>query len=311
MRLVVKKDDVIVNELQFANGPIHLGRDTGCEVFLSDRMVSRKHAVISFDPKQEKWVIEDQGSTNKTCLNGKAVEKSEIAAGDIVRIAMFTIEINLADDTIADEPINLDDTLTKTAYDMETAGVESGDSHVEPVRSPRDPETIIRRVDIEQGSDIRLPAKRARDFVLATEAICRANVLDEVLGALLNIVVSQFAPLNVWCALRNTPSGAMMCHGGRHRGGGGVEFGDIQLKEKITEAIEKNWFLLFPRVPHQRGQDEDDKLNSAMIGPIVGQSGCFGVLYIDNAMDNEHYTPGDLDYLMLLAVHTAVVVENF
>jgi hypothetical protein len=34
-------------------------------------------------------------------------------------------------------------------------------------------------------------------------------------------------------------------------------------------------------------------------------------LYVDNAMDHEHYSLSDLDYLMLLAIHTAAIVENF
>jgi hypothetical protein len=40
-------------------------------------------------------------------------------------------------------------------------------------------------------------------------------------------------------------------------------------------------------------------------------SGCCGVLYVDNSIDQDYYGLSDLDYLMLLAIHTAAVVENF
>jgi hypothetical protein len=40
-------------------------------------------------------------------------------------------------------------------------------------------------------------------------------------------------------------------------------------------------------------------------------TGCFGVLYVDNAMDHEQYNLSDLDYLMLLAISTAAILENF
>ena len=41
-----------------------------------------------------------------------------------------------------------------------------------------------------------------------------------------------------------------------------------------------------------------------MIAAIIRSAGCFGVLYVDNAMADDHYSLSDLDYLMLLAMHT-------
>jgi hypothetical protein len=43
----------------------------------------------------------------------------------------------------------------------------------------------------------------------------------------------------------------------------------------------------------------------------MGAAGCFGVIYIDNDKDQEPYSLSDLDYLMLLAIHTAAILENF
>ena len=54
-----------------------------------------------------------------------------------------------------------------------------------------------------------------------------------------------------------------------------------------------------------------NRIRSAMIAPIVDPTGCFGVLYIDNSMDHGHYDLSDLDYLMLVAIHTAAIIENF
>jgi len=48
-----------------------------------------------------------------------------------------------------------------------------------------------------------------------------------------------------------------------------------------------------------------------LIAPLITTSGCFGVLYVDNAMDHESYSQADLDYLMLLAIHTATIIKNF
>jgi GAF domain-containing protein len=102
------------------------------------------------------------------------------------------------------------------------------------------------------------------------------------------------------------PEGPMTFHAGMNSDGGTLELGGIKLHKKITHAIENQEFLLFPRVTSQ-----DGKAYSAMIAPIIDPSGCFGVLYLDNAGEKRYYTLSDLDYLMLLTIHTAAIVENF
>jgi len=92
------------------------------------------------------------------------------------------------------------------------------------------------------------------------------------------------------------------------RGSEAVQLEQIKLNEKITEAVEQGQFLLFPRLGFELGEE---RIRSALIAPVTGQAGCFGVIYIDNDVAHEQYTLSDLDYLMLLAVHTASILENF
>jgi GAF domain-containing protein len=125
---------------------------------------------------------------------------------------------------------------------------------------------------------------------------------------LLDILSKQFNAYRCWCALRNLPEGQMTSHAGRRSDGREVELKDMQVKEKITEAIDKGQFVLLPRISIQRNQE---KIRSAIIAPILDPSGCFGVLYVDNTIDNQSYNLSDLDYLMLIAIHTAAIVENF
>ncbi|MBW8000935.1 MAG: FHA domain-containing protein [Planctomycetes bacterium] len=295
MRLVVEQDGNVIHEFQFANGPVNIGRHADSQVFLSDRTVSRHHAVI-YSTAAGKWMVEDLDSANKTFLNDKEIHKSEIKSGDEIRITNFNIKINLEDDTIVDKPINLEDTLT--------TAVRSPDE----TSSPLEARMIIRRIEPGHSPDINMPIKRARDFSAATEAICKTNSLDEMLKVLLNIIQRQFSAYHIWCALRNQPSGDMSCHAGKKRGGGKVVFDKIKLKDKITQAVDKKQLLLFPRIPPGR---EKEPIRSAMIAPIIGSGGCFGVVYLDNDMSHEHYTLNDLDYLIMLVIHTSVILENF
>ncbi len=286
MRLLVKQGGRTAGEFRFTKGPIHIGRHTDSQILLPDQKVSRQHAVI-FDTQDGKWMVKDLDSANKTYLNDKAIHEAKVKTGDHLRIADFAIEIDLGDKAGSARRLDLEDTLT-TAF--------------------REPQTIVRRLDAEHAPDIRLPAKRAKDFIQATEAICQVNGPDEMLKALLKITITHFAAYRTWCALRNEPAGPMTCHAGKSREGQKVQLSDLELNEKITKSVEKGEFLLLPQVPQQK---QREKINSAMIAPIVGASGCFGVLYVDNDTSHEQYSLSDLDYLMLLAIHTAAILENF
>jgi hypothetical protein len=291
MRLIVKKDGQTVNDFRFERGPVYIGRHEHSQIFLPDRAVSRQHAAI-FTTRDGEWMLEDLDSANKTYLNDKAIHKAPIKAGDCVKIGEFEIEVTL--DADAEEPIHLDDTL---------APIPTG-----PVSASEAPsrEIIVRKPDVERAPDIQLPAMRAKDFLQATEMICKANGPDEVLKTLLAIALTQLRARNRWCALRALPEGPMTFHAGMNSDGGMLEMNGIKLHKKITNAIENQEFLLFPRVTSQEGE-----AYSAIIAPIIDLSGCFGVLYVDNAGKERYYTLSDLDYLMLLTIHTAAIVENF
>jgi pSer/pThr/pTyr-binding forkhead associated (FHA) protein len=286
MHVVVKQNGRTVNEFRFVKGPIHIGRHTNSQILLPDRKVSRQHAVI-FATQDGKWRIRDLDSANKTYLNDKAVHEAEIHTGDRLGIGGFVIEIDLEKQTVAHTGIDLEDTLTTAA--------------------PK-PQVIARKPDAEHAPDIRLAATRIKDFIQATEAICQANGPDEVLKALLSISAKQLDAYHSWCALRNDTSGPMTSHAGKTRDGQKIQLSDIALHKEITQAIERKQFLLFPHVPSHKGAVT---VGSAMIAPILGASGCFGVIYVDNESGQGQYSIGDLDYLMLLAIHTAAILENF
>jgi len=291
MRLIVKKDGQTINDFRFERGPIYIGRHEHSQIFLPDRAVSRQHAAI-FTAQDGEWILEDLDSANKTFLNGKAIQKFPIKSGDRIGIGSYEIEVAL--ETDPGERINLDDTLIP--------------AHNKPRAERAGPsrEIIVRKADVERAPGIQLPAMRAKHFLQATETTCKSNGPDEVIKTLLDIALNQFRGHNRWCALRALPEGPMTFHAGVNSDGGVLELDGIKLQKKISHAIEGQEFLLFPRVTSQEG-----KAYSAMIAPIIDLSGCFGVLYLDNAGQERYYTLGDLDYLMLLAIHTAAIVENF
>ncbi len=294
MRLVIKKSGRIINEFSFDTGPIYIGRYKYNQVFLPDLSVSRQHAAI-FTTLEGKWVLEDMDSANKTFLNGEEVQKAELKTGDVLRISDFTIEVDLETAPLEVKPIQLEDTLVP-----ETQKARA------PSEYPRD--VITRKPEVEHAPDIRLPAKRIKDFIQATELICRAISIEDLLKALLNIVLGQLNASHVWCALRDRPEGPMVYQEGQTRSGSSLILSEIKLNQKITSAISTSEFILLPKIT---SDGEDETIRSVMIAPILDLTGCFGVIYVANSPADEHYGLSDLDYLMILAIHTAAIVENY
>jgi adenylate cyclase len=295
MRLILRKDGKTIKEFRFTKGPIYIGRHVHSQVFLPDRDVSRQHAVI-YATREGNWVVEDLESANGTYVNGKKIHQVQLKGGDGLRIGSFAIEISLESGESPGEPTHLGDTLIPVS------------SRSEPAAPKASREIIARRPEIEQAPDIRLPARRAREFLQATELICRANGPEEVLQALLSVMLKDFKAYRCWGALRNVPEGPMTTHFGKCSDGRTVEFMEIEVKERVNHAVENKEFLLIPQISSITGAGQP---RSAMIAPIMDPTGCFGVLYVDNQTDDSPYALSDLDYLMLLAIHTAAIVENF
>jgi hypothetical protein len=291
MRLVLKQKDGETKEFQFMQGPIRIGRAADSHVFLPDRTVSKKHAVILCNDDGV-WHVQDLESSNKTFLNGQEVHVAEIKTGDAISITDFTIEVSLDDHARPADPVQLEDTLN----------LEAG------LATPLH-ETVVRKPDAGHAPAMRLPAKRLSDFVHACDAICKSKNLEELLVTLLNVCLKQFGAFHTWCALREQPSGPMTYHAGKRRDGQAVELGELTLADKVNQAVERSQSLVLPRVAAD--VEEKARIRSALIAAIAGPAGCYGVIYVDNAMIHDHYTLGDLDYLMLVATHTAAVLNKF
>jgi len=292
MRLILKQKDGSTKEFYFSEGPISIGRAADNQILLVDKKVSRQHAVIRCT-NEGKWTIEDLDSTSKTYLNDEAIHKSVIKAGDCIRITDFTIEFNPEEQVEEEKEIQAADT---------TFDVEAG------LATPQH-ETLVRKPDASHAPAMRLAARRLTDFSQATEVICDTGSLEELLVTLLNTMLKQFSAFHVWCALREQPSGPMTYHAGKRRDGKAVNESEIKLMDKIQQAVEKGQSMVLPRVA--AGLEEKARIRSALIAPIIRPAGCYGILYVDNAMVHKHYSLSDLDYLMLVAMHTAAIIKKF
>jgi len=65
------------------------GRDPGCDVFLDDITVSRRHAELR--RQDDGFYLHDLGSLNGSYVNRERVDVTKLASGDELQIGMFKL----------------------------------------------------------------------------------------------------------------------------------------------------------------------------------------------------------------------------
>jgi len=283
MRLLIRQKGQVFNELRFREGPIYIGRHMGSQVFLPDRSVSRQHAVI-YVTSEGKWVVEDLDSANKTLLNRTAIHRKPLKDGDTIKVGDFNIKVYLEDDpeqVKKKSSIHLDDTVANVDPDIQTQ---------------------TRASDAPDAPAIKLPVKRSHDFLKASRMFASVRKFDRLHRQLLDIVFAQFTASIVWVGIRHESQGDLDMEGGRKITTETIKRDHLVMAPKITKAMSKSRYILVPQLP--RGE-----VRSIIIAPVLSGKKCYGAVYACNSKQYKPYDMTDLDYLMLLTIQAAAVIE--
>jgi len=76
--------------LAIGERPVTVGRETGCELRLTDTSSSRRHFRVLPDASG-RLLLEDLGSANGTYVNGQRVQKVVLQPGDVIGIGQTTL----------------------------------------------------------------------------------------------------------------------------------------------------------------------------------------------------------------------------
>jgi pSer/pThr/pTyr-binding forkhead associated (FHA) protein len=73
-----------------------LGRAADADIVVADRLASRKHAAVRFDPAARRWMVRDLGSRNGTWVDGRRITSSPLDDGSSLRIGTSELVFRLA-----------------------------------------------------------------------------------------------------------------------------------------------------------------------------------------------------------------------
>ena len=154
MRFEVRHPGGTPHEVDIASTIAVLGRDPSSDVVLNDPKCSRRHAVVEVTP--EGVVIRDAGSSNGIHLNGKRVERSPLASGDVVRLGDVTLTVlSDAGGTLVVGPDSLEDadpTGATPSPALASIPASGGARSAPPASSPRAP--LPPRPDISRRTTV-------------------------------------------------------------------------------------------------------------------------------------------------------------
>ena len=101
------QDGVTIKQIPLETPSLKIGRHSGSDVVISDRVVSLEHAAIEIVEATEqsgesKYYVKDLGSTNGTYVNDKKISRRRLSNGDLIRIGWtsfkFIDQIDQAED---------------------------------------------------------------------------------------------------------------------------------------------------------------------------------------------------------------------
>ncbi|NLH16879.1 MAG: FHA domain-containing protein [Phycisphaerae bacterium] len=285
MQLVIKQADQFVKEFHFDQGPIYIGREVESQVCLAHESVNYEHCVLC--GAQNQWFAQDLDRQGRTKLNNQPIRKSPIKDGDVLVVGDFTIEIHMVSGGVVLPSEQAKEEVLKHAT--------------------RAMKNIIRRYDQGDSPDIRMPPARHKDFQTALTAIQKADTPELFNKTLLAVALKHFNMLHTWVGIRKSPTGELTHKIGKRRTGQSVELHEILFRDLIDEALSRQEYILIPILPKEKIYE---RIRSALIAPILSMTGCHGVIYIDNAAEDNHYSLTDLDYLMLLTTAVGVRMKE-
>lgn len=88
-KLIIKFNDVVIDQIVLKQGDMNIGRRPGSDILLDNLAVSGNHASI-FTIGEDSF-IQDLNSTNGTFVNNKKIGKHHLENGDVVSIGSHSI----------------------------------------------------------------------------------------------------------------------------------------------------------------------------------------------------------------------------
>jgi serine phosphatase RsbU (regulator of sigma subunit)/pSer/pThr/pTyr-binding forkhead associated (FHA) protein len=290
--------------------PTFVGRSADCELTLSDRFLSRRHARIFRDG--ETWMIEDLGSRNGTDVDERKIsEPTQLRDGNLIRLSGTLMIVR-------------DPSTRMAVAEVEDVGAGAGRTGQKPAQAPADlgAHTVFRPAatilsDIQEtatGSPtvaIDIYAERLRMVNEVHEALTNSVSVDELLELILDRVFAHLAPQNGAIFLKR--NGAVTRAHSRTQPGVAEEFPESS--SLIGEVVDKGLAALVADTESDARFAEAQSIlasgvRSLVAAPLLTPDGAIGMIVLSSNLAYRVFSEEDMELLVSLASAAAMHIRN-
>jgi transcriptional regulator with GAF, ATPase, and Fis domain len=255
-----------------------IGRGSGVELRIGDRLASRAHCRIDWDGAHA--TIVDVGSQNGTFVNGEQILSGDLHAGDVVGIGS-----------------------TRIYFEREPDPNET--SHIVRPSVPSD--DLVRRLTRERSNHLRL---QRISGALSTETDVE-KLLTLVVDSLIELAGAERGFL-----ILREPEGKFLFLAARNFDGDQVPDPELAISRSIaTRVLESGKSLLSVNAGDDARFEGVQSisnlgLRSVLVVPLVAQGETIGAVYVDHRMTKGAFDEEDLRLAEAFAGQAAVAVHR-
>jgi adenylate cyclase len=290
---------------------LKIGRAADNDIVLADtsRSISRFHAQITLDPAGLASIC-DLKSANGTFVNERTVEGLvKLAQGDVVRIGPYRL-VYRDGTTVAPK---VDEQPSQIGFQIETAAVDLHELQSSP--------QLLRPSDVESSPQLRALELLHEVGVRLARTATESDVVDTAVDLLFNIEGVQRATLMSWDEDQQAfRQAALYARGGKKMTDRGTPASfdprSLVLSKTILRKVrEENRPLHIrdARSHSELGQSASiirAGIQAAFCSPLTFQNRFLGVLYADNLLAPDAFSPDDFRIFTTIAAQTGLALAS-
>ena len=289
-------------DLPLVKSRYSIGRLADNDIYVNDSDISRHHCLLQL--QNSAFVIEDLGSHNGTYLNGRKVDRATLNHGDRVKIGRHVI-LFLSGDPPASLPESGPTHSIDENYD-ELISTLTAPLH--EFREKVNPVELKRLLEKEQ--------KTFRLLLDLSNALSTERSVEDVCRKATDFLLESTEAENAWLCLLDRDQKTLVPVISPTRGEKDMKTASVVLSRTITDRIlnERRGIVTSDALADERfahGESiADCGLRSVACAPLLGKSGTFGIIYMQNNTEVGAFTQEDLRLLCAVASQIGLAIEN-
>lgn len=285
---------------------ISIGRSSKCEIILSDKSISRRHAEILITDGQV--YVRDAGSSNGSFVNNKQIkEPCLLKANDYIRLGAVVIQL-IAEKGVGNEiTTQASEEIVEENVVLETPSPAVQGFVNEIVSDVSNPQLNI-KLDTITNNDYKDPFTRLKIICQVGDAIKGIADIKELLQTLIEYLQKLLIFDNGFIMLKDEETGKLSPQIVKRKN---PDSQKVNISKSILEKVVKDRVSLLIENASSDARFEgvssvsSSKISSAMCAPMIYKDELLGIIYLDNKQADKRYKTDEQELLNGIANQAA------